>query len=334
LTQLVRAASLSGYLDCMAALGLDPGPLLREQGLDRRALAIADRPVAAQAAVRLLERSAAESGCRTLGLRMAEGRLLANLGSASLAIVHQPTLRRALAALGEFRGRINSTLVLTLTEEGGEAILREDLALAAPEPAQQSIELALGVMVRLCRAMLGDTWSPRLACLTAPAPSPADLAVYRRLLSGEMQFDAEFNALVIAAEDLDRPGLLADAGMAEHARELLDAVGKGAARGIREQVEGLIFLQLPSGRATIQSCAASLGLTVRTLQRRLEEEGALFTTLLDRARKQLATQYLANPRLRITDVAAMLGYGSIGAFSRWHTAAFGQTASTRRRGNR
>ncbi|MCC6927051.1 AraC family transcriptional regulator [Novosphingobium sp.] len=331
MAQLIRAASLSGYLDCMSALGIDPGALLREQALDRQTIAIADRPIPAQAAVRLLERSAAVAGCPTLGLRMAEGRLLANLGSASLLIVHQPTLRHALAALGEFRSRINSTLVLTLSEEAGDAILREDLALAAPEPARQSIELALGVMVRLCRAVLGESWAPRLVCLTAPAPAAADLAVYRRLLCPQMQFDAEFNALVIAAADLDRPGVLADAGMAQHARELLDAVGKGAARSIREQVEGLIFLHLPAGRATIQSCAAVLGLTVRTLQRRLEEEGAAFTTLLERARKQLATQYLANPRLRITDVAAMLGYGSIGAFSRWHAATFGETASKLRK---
>ena len=39
---------------------------------------------------------------------------------------------------------------------------------------------------------------------------------------------------------------------------------------------------------------------------------------------QLAQQHLANPRTRITDVADMLGYSSIGAFTRWHTRAFGQ----------
>lgn len=331
MVQVVRAASLSGYLECMAALGTDPAPLLREQGLSHAALANPEAPIPAQAVVRLLERSAQASGCRTLGLRMAEGRLLANLGSASLLILHQPSLRHSLKALREFRSRINSTLVLTLDEQDGEALLREDLVLAVPEPAVQAHELGLGVLIRLCRAVLGESWSPRLVCLTSPPPDAADLAPFRRLLRCDLQFAAEFNALTFPANDLDRSGALAAPGMAAHARSLLDAVGRGAARTTREQVEGLIHLLLPAGRASIQACAASQGLTVRTLQRRLGEEGAVFSELLNAARKQLCVQYLANPRLRITDVAEMLGYGSIAAFSRWHAGAFGVPARLARR---
>lgn len=331
MTQVVRAASLSGYLECMAALGADPVPLLREQGLTRTQLANPEQPIPAQAVVRLLERSAQVSHCRTLGLRIAERRLLANLGSASLLILHQPSLRHSIEALREFRSRINSTLVLTLEENNGEALLREDLTLALAEPAVQAHELGLGVLIRLCRAVLGDGWSPRLVCLTSPSPDAADLAPFRRLLRCDLQFSAEFNALVFPASDLDRSGALADPGMADHARSLLDAVGRGAARTTREQVEGLIHLLLPAGRATIETCAASLGLTVRTLQRRLDDEGAQFSDLLNAARKQLCVQYLANPRLRITDIAEMLGYGSIAAFSRWHAGAFGFPARQARK---
>lgn len=160
-------------------------------------------------------------------------------------------------------------------------------------------ECWVGVLVRLCRAVLGDGWSPRQVCLTSPAPAGSELAPFRRLLRCDLQFDAEFNALIFPASDLDRTGVLADPGMAAHARSLLDAAGRGAERSTREQVEWSIQLLLPVGRATIQSCAASLGLTVRTLQRRLDQEGAVFSDLLNAARKQLCVQYLGNPRLRI-----------------------------------
>ncbi|MBK8273868.1 MAG: AraC family transcriptional regulator ligand-binding domain-containing protein [Sphingomonadales bacterium] len=186
-------------------------------------------------------------------------------------------------ALRQFRSRINSTLVLTLDEQHGEAVLREDLILAVPEPAVQAHELGLGVLVRLCRAVLGDGWSPRQVCLTSPAPAGSELAPFRRLLRCDLQFDAEFNALIFPASDLDRTGVLADPGMAAHARSLLDAAGRGAERSTREQAEWSIQLLLPVGRATIQSCAASLGLTVRTLQRRLDQEGAVFSDLLNAA---------------------------------------------------
>jgi AraC-like DNA-binding protein len=59
------------------------------------------------------------------------------------------------------------------------------------------------------------------------------------------------------------------------------------------------------------------------LQRRLDAEGVSFSDILGQARMQLATQYLTNPRMWITDIADMLGYSSIGAFIRWHAQVFG-----------
>jgi len=55
----------------------------------------------------------------------------------------------------------------------------------------------------------------------------------------------------------------------------------------------------------------------------LDADGTCFSDLLNRARMQLSTQYLSNPRTRVTDIAEMLGYGSIGAYTRWHCQTFG-----------
>jgi AraC-like DNA-binding protein len=63
---------------------------------------------------------------------------------------------------------------------------------------------------------------------------------------------------------------------------------------------------------------------VRTLQRMLDADGTSFSRLLNQVRMQLATQYLTNPRMRVTDIAEMLGYSSIGAFTRWHAQVFGK----------
>ncbi len=129
MAELVRVAALTGYLEAMRGFGIDPRPLLKEQGLGAELLANPEQLIPARAAARLLERSAAAAECLTLGLRMAEGRALANLGAASLLIVHQPSLRLALEALGEYRSRINSTLVLQIEEHDDLAILR-DVAVA------------------------------------------------------------------------------------------------------------------------------------------------------------------------------------------------------------
>lgn len=323
MAELVRVAALAGYFDAMAGLCLDPRPFLKEQGLSADLLANPEQLIPAQSAIRLLERSAEVSGCMTLGLRMAQGRALANLGATSLLIAHQPTLRHLLTALTEFRARINSTLMLHIDEQGAEVILREDFSLARPEPLRQSANLALAVLTRLCGSALGDSWTPRMACFSHEAPASADLVLFQSLFRCRLQFNSEFNGIVIAAHDLDRANNRADALLAAHARNLLEMVMKPTPHPATQDVERLITLLLPSGRANIQTCAASMGVTVRTLQRMLDAEGVTFSELLNRARIQLVTQYLANPCMRITDIADMLGYSSIGAFTRWHGQTFG-----------
>ncbi len=331
MAELVRVAALSGFFPTMQALGVDATLLLKEVGLSPRMLSNAELMIPAEPAIRLLERASALTQCATFGLRMAESREIANLGATSLLIAHQPTLRAALNALMQYRNRINSTLVLHLDDLGDTILIREDFSLAQPEPLQQSSDLALGVLARLCKSVLGDGWHAQSVCFTHAAPPAAELPIYRRLFGCRPEFDSEFYGILIDPRDLDRPNQKADPALAAHARNLIESVMSAERHSVAQQVEQSILLLMPSGLANIQTCSDMLGLSVRTLQRNLDAEGTSFSTLLNKAREQLATKYLANRRNRITDVAEMLGYSSIGAFTRWHMEAFGMTPSKRKK---
>ncbi|WP_380878593.1 transcriptional regulator [Sphingomonas sp. DBB INV C78] len=332
MTELMRVAALTGYFSTMREFRVDPRPILKDIGLSPDLLTNPEQLISARAAIRLLEKSAAATGCLTLGLRMAEGRSLADLGTTSLLIVHQPTLRLSLEALAEFRNRVNSTLVLHFEQIGEEVILREDFSLSTPEPSRQASNLAMGVIARLCATVLGDQWEPQAACFAHEAPPSNEMAIFRRLFRCPPQFNSPFNGIVLDARDLDRPNPKADAALALHARRLIESVVSPARRSPAQEVEQIVMLLLPSGRANIQTCADSMGLTIRTLQRLLDGESTSFSQLLNRARMQLAAQYLANPKVRVTDVADMLGYSSIGAFTRWHVQTFGMSPRESRRG--
>jgi AraC-like DNA-binding protein len=69
-------------------------------------------------------------------------------------------------------------------------------------------------------------------------------------------------------------------------------------------------------RPTLEALAAANHLSVRTLQRRLSERDDSFQALLARTRYRLAKEYLRDPRLELTDVAALLGYSEHSAFTR------------------
>jgi AraC-like DNA-binding protein len=63
------------------------------------------------------------------------------------------------------------------------------------------------------------------------------------------------------------------------------------------------------------------------LQRRLAEEGAEFSELLNSIRRLHATRYLTNPRVSVAEVAGLVGYSQETSFTRWFAGEFGVSPS-------
>lgn len=329
--ELVRAAALTGYFEVAQQLHVDVVPLLRKAGLSRSMVKNAEQMLPARSVIALLDTSARASGCETFGLRMADRRKLSDIGLLSLLIVHQPTLRDAIGIVAEYRNRINSTLTLQLEEHEEVAFLREHIALNEPLVLRQVSDVALGVLYKMCRSIMPETWRPQCVCLSYERPASPDRPLYERLFDCPMQFGSDFDGIVIHRSDLDSPLPRADAALAEHARELVNAVMGPGERSVAEEVEQSIRLLMSAGRATIGEVAHSLGTNVRTLQRRLEEEDSCFSDLLDRVRIQQVSHHFTNRQLRLTDVAHLLGYSELASFSAWYRARFNQTPSEARR---
>ena len=90
--------------------------------------------------------------------------------------------------------------------------------------------------------------------------------------------------------------------------------------GLVEQVEGVLVSALPRGVPRIAEVAAQLNMTVRTLQRRLEQAGWGYADLLDATRQRLAEQLLRRAEASVTEVAFLLGYDDPNSFTRaFHT---------------
>ena len=95
-----------------------------------------------------------------------------------------------------------------------------------------------------------------------------------------IEFGDTFNGLSSTREAMLRPNPMADAAMARHARRLLHLLPvKPISETMRDRVRRAITLLLPSGRATIEQVAAQLGMSPRSLQRRLVDEGHQFAAI-------------------------------------------------------
>ena len=91
---------------------------------------------------------------------------------------------------------------------------------------------------------------------------------------------------------------------------------------LRDQTYLMVRKLLPTGRCNLATVAGHFYVSVRTLQRRLEQDGLVFEDLVDAARRAGAEQYLIDPAMQISQVAGLLGYTTPSsfthAFRRWH----------------
>jgi len=325
----VRAASLMNFAEVCRQFGLHPRQLLREAQLDPRTLDDPDARIPAESVASALERAARRSGCPTFGLRMAESRRLSDFGAVSLLITHQPTMRAVLATTVRYRHLLNEALLLHVEDADDLVIVREELVGVGAVPLRQAHELAIGTLFRMFRAVLGGNWLPRGVHFVHPAP--LELSVHRRLFGSNVVFESDFNGIVSAATDLDRPNPSADPGLAQYARQFVQTLPNVDRRSTTHEVRTAVYLLLPTGRASIVEVAAALGLGLRTLQRRLASEETVFSTLIAGVRRELAERYLASPGYSLTRVAEMLGYGQLSSFTRWFGDEFGVSPTDWRR---
>ena len=73
---------------------------------------------------------------------------------------------------------------------------------------------------------------------------------------------------------------------------------------------------MPNGRPSIERTAREMGITVRTLQRRLGDEGSSFSTVLDTLRRDVTNELMADGKQPVADISFLLGYSEPSAFYR------------------
>ncbi len=317
----VRAASLSQYAAVAAQYGLDARAILRRRGIDPRVLEEPETRIPGAAVARALEDAARESGCSGFALRMAELRHMSDLGPIALVVSHQANIRDVLLTITRYAPLVSESVALGFEEVGDVALIHERLLLAAPSP--QGDELVLGILFRLFRAVLQGSWRPLSVHFAHPEPD--DLTVHRRMFGAPLRFGAEFNGFTCRREDLDAANPSADPPLARLAEDLIQALPYARPRPIGQEVRAAILLLLPGEIPSMDRVSSMLGLSPRTLQRRLAAVGEEFAALLKHARRDLALRYLGDRDRPLVDVAALVGYARQSSFSRWFADEFGES---------
>jgi AraC-like DNA-binding protein len=137
-------------------------------------------------------------------------------------------------------------------------------------------------------------------------------AKFAEFFGDDIEFGAATYEIVFPQSDRNLPVVSADPYL--NSEEALSH--RAAVRGpFRSSVENAIVPLLPHGKARAEEIARRLGVSQRTFARRLALEGVTFSDLLESLRSDLARRYFADPDLSISQIAWLLGYQEVGAFS-------------------
>ena len=322
----VRSISLQKYSHVARSLGLDPAHMLRKVGLDQSCLQTDDLRVPEASFANLLEASAPHFGDASLGLLMGADWRLSDFGPISLALQHQTSLAAALNTLKEYQHLLSSTVAVNTLNHGHLAIVQLNLDTERDAPGRHPTELGIAALQSLFRHQLGSNWRPSSVHFTHCAP--ASHTKHKAILGCDVIFNSDFDGIVLAQDELKRHHAHHDAAMEQHARFFLNTLAPEASPvSIDQQVQRSIQSLLPHGRHHIEQVAKNLGLTTRSLQRQLVDEGTSYQRALSAVRARAATRALKNTQLSIADVATLTGFSEVSSFSRWFAQHFQQTPS-------
>lgn len=193
-------------------------------------------------------------------------------------------------------------------------------------PPRVLMAFKLVFFVQLARLATRSSVHPLRVGWPAPELSARDARAYANWFGVPVE-DLPVATVVFAADDTRRPFLTANHGMWKFfepaLRQRLADLEKHASTV--ERVRGALVEALPAGEVSMAAVCRRLGVSTRTLQRRLREEGSSFQQTLDALRHSLANHYLHHSSLSGTEISFLLGFEDPNSFVRAFQAWSGST---------
>jgi AraC-like DNA-binding protein len=327
---LIRGTALRGYDALVTECGGDPSALLRAAGIPRDAVGKYDTFVDYVRLLRAMESAARATATADFGRRLAARQGIEILGAVGAAARSAPTVAQALATFERYLRAYSPAVAVSVIalEDPRYAFFEYRIVLDRLPPHAQSIELALGVTLRVFRLLLGPQYAPVSVHLPHDALTPR--REYMRYFGATPQFGAPASGFTVRKADLARP-LSNDHATHEALLAYLEGIAPATDGGMIVPVSDLIRPLLPTGALDLSIVAEQMNVHPRTLQRRLAAQGTTFAELIDDVRRGMAERYLRDTDITLGLLANELGYVEQSALTRASRRWFG-TAPRAHRG--
>ncbi|HEU4412906.1 MAG TPA: AraC family transcriptional regulator [Polyangiaceae bacterium] len=305
--ELVRyaEATFGGGERLVRAAGVDPALLEAGEG--------ARLPY--EGYVRLWREAERLGGDPDVGLRFAEHEGAPEaLGVVGFLAMASGTVGEAIERVARYHPLLKDEGHTRVSVEGRLLVVEQVTPPGAPT-TRALADHSLASFLTLARRWTGEPIAPREAWFRHPRP--ADASAYERVFGARVRFDGPADVLLLDAHARDLPLRTAQPPLAAYlARQAEGALARGRRSGVEERIRALVRAELAPGEASLPRVARRLGVSRRTLQRRLEARGLTFEALVDEVRRAEAELLLRTTSLPILDVSEQVGYSDSRAFRR------------------
>lgn len=307
-------------------VGADTTTILRRAGIDPGTLNDPFFKVELKKVHSLLDLAAPVLGSPNLGIEIGRNVTPQKRGLFGYILMNAPTLDVAIKDYMRYVAAFRRGLIVGLTGSGDF----RDLTMTAEDPDLRGhrlhIDCYTAVTVAFLRALIGEDWSPVEAHFQYGAP-PSGTQALEDYFRCDLHFGRPLNAIRLRAADLSRQTIDADPNIYDFLKDAAEATLRQFPNEVFpvNRVRSMILASLQHGGLNIPTAAAGLGMSARTLQRALAEQGTTFREVSDSTRRQLAIELLRNSELALMEVAYLIGYADASAFNHAFRRWTGQT---------
>jgi AraC-like DNA-binding protein len=324
---------VEAVLRAFKALGLDRAALAHAAGLEGVDLRAPAATVAPEAVLRLWTEARRRIPRVELAIEAGLAVPLGAYGVVDYMAGSAPTIEAGLLALRDHLGAIAAWLALDLVPSDTGAWLRVLTTELEGEPAAafDLQEFTLAVTLRRFRAVCPDF---HVDAVTLTRPVPPHATRHRELLGAPVTFDHATTAAHLSRAALAATMRTTDSALSRALAGVAERLGMREPPSIEVEIRGQLPALLAEGRLDASSLARSLGMSERTLNRRLAEAGTTYQRVVDAFRAERAERMLLEARASSAQIAAALGFTDqtafIRAFRRWKGATPGAWLAQRR----
>lgn len=305
-----------------ADLDLDPERLVAEAGLTPRDLEDPDGRIQARKNIQLWRVVLESVDDPDLGIRLGSALRVRDIGLVGYTMMHSVRLGDALGRLARFGRILADDFPPQLRTTGDRAEFSIE-----PLPEQRvSMNRLADFDLAATLSVLRQITEIEIVPIEVHFPyrqAAEGTRARREFFGGRLRFDQPWIRLVLTRKSLELPIQSADDALGRYLDQLAEQVLESLAPGgsLAEKVDKALWMQIKDGRPQLESVAAALAMSPRSLQRRLREEGTSFVGLLDEFRHRFSLLLLEDRELAVYEVAYLLGYSEPStfyrAFRRW-----------------